>query len=196
MVGVVGPKQSQPFQDRNRHEHVGDQHTRGDAMHGSKPAENTAQKQRGRPFEPEKSGNPKGRPKGSRNQATLLAEALLDGKAETLTRKRIEKGSDGDTNAPRLVPARRERRVTFDLPSKIETAADAAKASSAVLTECAAGNLSPNEAATIMALISSHAPLGAIGNRQLGRPHTRGNCTPRTRRSERENDQCSAQLSA
>jgi hypothetical protein len=22
MVGVVGPKQSQPFQDRNRHEHV------------------------------------------------------------------------------------------------------------------------------------------------------------------------------
>ena len=125
-------------------------------MHGSKPAENTAQKQRGRPFEPEKSGNPKGRPKGSRNQATLLAEALLDGKAETLTRKRIEKGSDGDTNAPRLVPARRERRVTFDLPSKIETAADAAKASSAVLTECAAGNLSPNEAATIMALISSH----------------------------------------
>ena len=49
----------------------------------------------------------------------------------------------------RLVPARRERRVTFDLPSKIETAADAAKASSAVLTDCAAGNLSPNEAATI-----------------------------------------------
>jgi len=130
-------------------------------MHGSKPAENTAQKQRGRPFEPGKSGNPKGRPKGSRNQATLLAEALLDGEAETLTRKMIEKGSGGDTNAlrfclERLVPARREQRVTFDLPSKIETAADAAKASSAVLTECAAGNLSPNEAATIMALISSH----------------------------------------
>ena len=93
-------------------------------MHGSKPAENTARKQRGRPFEPGKSGNPKGRPKGSRNQATLLAEALLDGEAETLTRTMIEKASDGDTNAmrfclERLVPARRERCVTFDLPPKI-----------------------------------------------------------------------------
>jgi hypothetical protein len=35
--------------------------------------------------------------KGSRNQATLLAEALLDGEAETLTRTMIEKASDGDT---------------------------------------------------------------------------------------------------
>ena len=52
--------------------------------------------------------------------------------------------------------------MTFDLPSKIETAADAAKASSAVLTECAAGNLSPNEAATIMALISSHVRVSEV----------------------------------
>ena len=41
---------------------------------------------RGRPFEP---GNP-GRPKGSRNKATLAAEALLDGEAEALTHKAIE----------------------------------------------------------------------------------------------------------
>ena len=53
-------------------------------------AENTAAKQRGRPFEPGKSGNPKGKPKGSRNQATLLAEALLDGEAEAITRKVIK----------------------------------------------------------------------------------------------------------
>lgn len=102
-------------------------------MQGSDAAENTAQKQRGRPFEPGKSGNPKGRPKGSRNQATLLAEALLDGEAETLTRAIIKKALDGDLNAlrfcvERLVPARREQRVTFDLPAKIDTAADAAKA--------------------------------------------------------------------
>jgi len=130
-------------------------------MPGSKPAENTARKQRGRPFERGKSGNPKGRPKGSRNQATLLAEALLDGEAETLTRTMIDKATDGDTTAlrfclERLVPAKRERCVTFDLPTKIKTAADAAKASSAILTECAAGNLSANEAAAIMGLISSH----------------------------------------
>src|SRR5262249_4193060 len=65
-------------------------------------AENTAAKQRGRPFEPGKSGNPKGRPKGSRNQATLLAEALLDGEAEAITRKVINAALEGDTTALRL----------------------------------------------------------------------------------------------
>lgn len=130
------------------------------AMDKLEPAENTAAKQRGRPFEPGKSGNPNGRPKGSRNHATLLAEALLDDEAENITRKLIDKALEGDTTAlrmclDRLVAPRRERRVTFELP-KIETAADAAKASATVLTECATGNLSTSEAAEIMALISSH----------------------------------------
>src|SRR5262249_35637712 len=140
---------------------VSDRRARGDAVEDEKPAENTASKQRGRPFEPGQSGNPKGRPKGSRNRASLIAEQLLDGEVETLTRTIIKKASDGDMSAlrfcmERLVPAVRERRVTFELPSKIETAKDAAKASSAILTECADGNLSPNEAAAVMALISSH----------------------------------------
>ena len=34
-------------------------------------AENTAPKQRGRPFRPGASGNPRGRPKGARNRATV-----------------------------------------------------------------------------------------------------------------------------
>ena len=45
-------------------------------------ADNTAQKQRGRPFEPGTSGNPAGRPKGARNKAAVAMEALLDGEAE------------------------------------------------------------------------------------------------------------------
>lgn len=32
-------------------------------------------------FKPGKSGNPDGRPRGARNRATLVAEALLDGEA-------------------------------------------------------------------------------------------------------------------
>jgi hypothetical protein len=124
-------------------------------------AENTAEKQRGRPFEPGKSGNPKGRPKGSRNQATLLAEELLDGEAEALTRKAIDRALEGDATAlrlclERLVAPRRERLVAFELPSKIESAADIAKASSAVLAACAAGILSPNEASQMMELVFSH----------------------------------------
>src|SRR5262245_39615187 len=58
-------------------------------------ADNTAPKQRGRPFERGNSGNPRGRPKGARNRTTLAVEALLDGEAEGITRKAIEKALDG-----------------------------------------------------------------------------------------------------
>jgi hypothetical protein len=86
-----------------------------------------------RPFEPGQSGNPKGRPKGSRNKATVLAERLLDGEAEGFVRKVIEKALAGDSAALRLcldrvVPLRRGRLVTFALP-KIESAKDVPAAS-------------------------------------------------------------------
>jgi hypothetical protein len=49
--------------------------------------ERIAPKQRGRPFPKGHSGNPRGRPPGARNAATVLAEQLLDGEAEGLIRK-------------------------------------------------------------------------------------------------------------
>jgi hypothetical protein len=49
-------------------------------------------------FKPGQSGNPSGRPHGSRNKATLALEALLDGEGEAITRKALE----GDTAALRL----------------------------------------------------------------------------------------------
>jgi hypothetical protein len=68
----------------------------------SDAAENAAPKQRGRPFRPGASGNPRGRPNGARNRATVTAEALLDGEAEAISRKLIEKALEGDTTALRL----------------------------------------------------------------------------------------------
>src|SRR5258705_118225 len=67
-------------------------------------------------FQKGRSGNPKGRPKGSRNAATLACEALLDGQAEALTQKAIQMALDGDPVALRLCPPRRDRPVSFPLP--------------------------------------------------------------------------------
>jgi hypothetical protein len=111
-------------------------------------------------LEPGISGNPHGRPKGSRNKTTMAVEALLDGDAAAITRKAVEKALEVDMAAlrlclERLLPARRDRPVAFELP-KIKTAADALEASSAVLAACAEGTLSPGEATEIMALVATH----------------------------------------
>jgi hypothetical protein len=124
------------------------------------PAESTAGKQRGRPFRAGASGNPAGRPSGTRNRATIMAEALLEGEAETLTRRAIDLAKQGEMPAlrfclERLLPVRQRRAVTFDLP-RIETAAEGVDASSAVLAACAEGRLSPGEATEIMGLIATH----------------------------------------
>src|SRR5262245_26152395 len=119
---------------------------------------NNLQEPRGRPFIPGQSGNPNGRPKGSRNKATELAEALLEGEAETFAIKLIDKVRAGDPVALRLcieriVPPRRHRAVQFDLPA-VESAADVPKASYAVLAACAAGELSIPDAQDIMNMIA------------------------------------------
>jgi hypothetical protein len=43
-----------------------------------------------------------GRPKGSRNKATIAIESLLQGQAEALTQTAIAKALDGDTFALQL----------------------------------------------------------------------------------------------
>jgi hypothetical protein len=58
-------------------------------------AEQSARKQRGRPFEPGQSGNPNGRPKGARNLVTRAVEALIDGQGEALGARRSRRLSKG-----------------------------------------------------------------------------------------------------
>ena len=54
----------------------------------------TKKKQHG--FQPGQSGNPAGRPRGSRNKATIAAETLLDGEAQALSRKAVELALEGE----------------------------------------------------------------------------------------------------
>lgn len=123
--------------------------------------ENTAGKQRGVPFKPGQSGNPAGKPKGTRHKTTLAIEALLDGQATALTQKAIELALEGDMTAlrlcmDRLAPIRRDRPVTFDLP-RIETADDLPMATQAIMEAVASGELTPSEAAELGKLVDAHA---------------------------------------
>ena len=111
---------------------------------------------RGKPFA---KGNA-GKPKGARHKATLAAEALLEGEAEGLTRKAIETALAGDTGAlklclDRLVPPRRDRPVTFDLPA-VRSASDHPDALGAILSAVAAGDLTPSEAQAFAGIIKEH----------------------------------------
>jgi hypothetical protein len=122
--------------------------------------DNTGEKQRGRPFEKGKSGNPNGRPRGSRNATTLALEALLDGQAEALTQKAVDLALTGDIPALRLcldriLPPRKDRPVSFTL-TPIKSAQDAAAVVSAVLTGVAAGEITPTEAVEVGKLIDSY----------------------------------------
>jgi hypothetical protein len=134
-------------------------------------AVNHLQKQRGRgagrPFTKGNSGNPAGRPAGSRNAATEMAQALLDGEAEALMRKCVELALDGDKTAMRLclerIVPRRGRSATLDMP-RIVGAADIAPAMGAVAQAVAAGAITPYDGAELSRILETYARAIEIGD--------------------------------
>lgn len=111
-------------------------------------------------WKPGQSGNPAGKPKGTRHRATQLAAALLEGEIEGVVRKTIELALAGDVAALRLVLERilapvRDRPATFALPA-IEGTEDAVRASVALVAAVAGGQLTPSEAASVAAVLEAH----------------------------------------
>ena len=91
-----------------------------------------------------------GRPKGSRNKATIVIESLLRGQAEALTQTVVTKALEGDSVALRLcmeriAPAPKDNPVAFALP-QMNNALDASRAAGSVLTAVSEGKLTPIEA--------------------------------------------------
>lgn len=124
------------------------------------PAENTAD---GR-FKP---GNP-GKPKGARSRVTKEIEEMLGGQHKALTQAAIDKALEGDTVAlrlclDRLAPPRRDAPVSIELPP-VRSAADAVEASAAVLAAISAGDVTPDEAGRIMALLTAHKAIVETGD--------------------------------
>jgi hypothetical protein len=108
-------------------------------------------------FKKGESGNPKGRPPRSRNRATQIAEMLLDGEAEALTRKAVELALAGEATALRLclervIPPRRGRPVQLQVPP-VQGAADLGSTMAAITTAAIEGSITPGEAAELARVV-------------------------------------------
>jgi F0F1-type ATP synthase gamma subunit len=108
-------------------------------------------------FQKGQSGNPAGRPRGSRNKTTVLMQNLLEGEAEAIARKAIEMAKDGDMAAirvcmDRLASIRRKDPIAFELPP-MDKARDTVAAVAAVVSAVAAGDLTTSEAAEVAKII-------------------------------------------
>ena len=111
-------------------------------------------------FKKGQSGNPSGRPKGSRNKATLAMQALFEGEAEEIGRTAIELAKAGDTTAIRLVmeriiPACKDTPLTLDLP-KLETMQDALDMQSLIISAVASGEITPSEGKALTELVEGY----------------------------------------
>jgi hypothetical protein len=112
-------------------------------------------------FKPGQSGNPKGRPKGSRHRVTLLAEQLVDGAAEDVVAKLINFAKQGDPAScklllDRILPVRKDRPTPFALPP-IQSAMDLPAAMASIADAVAVGELTLSEASEASRLIENYA---------------------------------------
>src|ERR1039457_685713 len=119
------------------------------------------------------SGNPAGRPVGSRNQSTAFVEQLLLPHQEALVEKTIELALKGDPFAlrlclERLYPVPKERRIDLPLP-EVRNAAEATAALSTILTGVGEGQITPGEGAVLAEIVETQQRLVEAGNAEQSR---------------------------
>ena len=110
---------------------------------------------RGRPFE---KGNP-GRPRGSKNRTTAIAQALLADEEIELVRKAMDLAKAGDVQMlkfllDRLLP--KERLIKVDIP-RLDFADEAIDAMAAISGAIAEGQITPSEGAALSSMISGYS---------------------------------------
>ena len=112
-------------------------------------------------FKKGKSGNPDGRPLGSRNKTTLAALSLIEDEGEQLARKAIELALDGDLPAlklcmDRLLPPAKERPLeAFNLP-RLNDQKSVLQALDAIANKLSEGELLPAEATSICKVLEQY----------------------------------------
>ncbi len=110
-------------------------------------------------FKPGQSGNPAGRPVGSRNKVLVALDQIAEGAAPKLLDQVIQSAMGGDAHAARLVldrawPARKGRPVRLSLP-KITDGASLTAAAASVVEAVTDGSISPDEGVAISSILES-----------------------------------------
>jgi hypothetical protein len=108
-------------------------------------------------WKPGQSGNPKGRPKGVRNRATMIALASMEGELDAIVKRVIEAAKAGDMVAARLVvdkliPAVKDRPVRINLP-QITDVATCNQAQAQITASVASGDLLLSEGEALAGLV-------------------------------------------
>ena len=108
-------------------------------------------------FQKGQSGNSSGRPRGSLNRATVLAQELLSARVESIAGKLIELAEGGDMRAirvcmDRLAPVIKHQPIAVELPP-IEKPADSVEAAASIAAAVAAGELTATEAAELAKVV-------------------------------------------
>ena len=125
------------------------------------------------PFQPGQSGNPAGRPRGARNNTTVLIEQLLEGDAEFIMRRLIAQAKAGNPRAlsllmPALLPKRKDRPIELELPT-LEEASDAPCAFAAIIAAVCAGEVTPSEGTSLTRMVEAYVrarhKTGQVGRR-------------------------------
>ena len=110
-------------------------------------------------WKPGQSGNPKGKPTGARNKATIAVLALMESGATEITATVIDAAKAGNLTAARMIldrlaPPAKERPVSMIMPDT-GTAEGVSAAQQAILQAVAAGELLPGEASALAGIVET-----------------------------------------
>ena len=122
--------------------------------------ENTGRIQAKGQFPKGKSGNPRGKPKGTRHRSSLIAEQLFAGEIQNICKTVIEEAKAGDMQAAkiildRLLPSRKDTPIQIDLP-KIESSSDVVRAVGCIINAVGIGQISPSEGEALARIVDIH----------------------------------------
>lgn len=115
-------------------------------------------------FKPGQSGNPKGKPRGSKHASTRLRDAIA-GDLHAIVAAMIEKAKDGDTAAAallfsRTLPPLRPQSEASDAQLEGTTLDERAES---ITAAALAGHISPTGAGELMGILAQQARIHEIG---------------------------------